>query len=298
MIFSPYLSIILVAWNNEEHILKAMRSCYTHSKCYEIIIINNNSSDLTTKIVKEEIRTCSQKNINTIYNNKNIGLGYARNQGIKAAKGKYIIFLDGDDWFEAGAIQKILETLERKKPDILLFNHQRVWGNGAKSPNIPNRYTRLGLSEKDISSNEQKAHAIANIHTAWNKAYKKEFIENNSICFHEGFYEDVSWSIEALIKSKSTYYIPDIIVNYRQRDGSITKSSDLRHFDIFKQIQNTKKIIDSNQGAYKTEVLAYIKRLLAGMITSTNRIPKSHIKLFKTTSIDILQKWENNDEHI
>lgn len=272
----PFISIIIPTHNNEEHIEQAILSCFDSDfDDLEVIVVNDASTDRTEEKIKN-IQERYPEKIKLIISPQNNGLGLTRNIGLKNAASEYIMFLDGDDWYEPRAIDIVAKKLKQIQPDVLMFNHQRVWTNGVKAPNTPNKYVDLNDTEKDISDRHIRKGAIRNLHSACNKAYKKEFIEVNCGEFHKGFYEDFSWSIKAVTNARKIYFIPDLVFNYRQRDGSITRSSSYEHFHIFTQIQEVQIFLDRNPTIYSSygkEIYEYTKSLLYGIIKVGYRIP-------------------------
>lgn len=103
-----YLSIIIPAYNEEHRIVKTLnvidRFFENQNYSYEIIIVNDGSSDKTVEIVKN----LKIKNLIIIDNKKNRGKGYAVNSGVKAAAGKYILFTDSDNSTPIEELKKIL----------------------------------------------------------------------------------------------------------------------------------------------------------------------------------------------
>lgn len=290
----PFLSIILVTQNNEEYIEKAIVSCtQTKEINTEIIIINNNSTDRTKEII-ESFKT-NISHIKLINKKENVGLGEGRNIGIENAQGDYIVFLDGDDWFEPNAINEIIEILIKRKPEILMFNHQRVWPNQTKQANIPNKYVELTEKDKDLTAPQTRKKSIKNLHVAWNKAYKTSLIKRIKVKFPEGYYEDVYFSIISFIEAKTVYYTGKVLINYRQRDGSITKTTSCKHFDIFKQYEKTFERLSKEKytaSLYLPEILEYSTSQIYGIINTQIRIPPQLEDTYLKEAEKHITKWK------
>ncbi len=294
----PFVSIIIPTRNNEEHIKKAILSCLENeADDFEIIIINDASSDKTLDQIKQTINGLN-KRISVVSNDNNIGLGPSRNIGVCNAKGKYLMFLDGDDWFEPKALDRVIKTLKNKSLDVLMFNHQRVWEDGRKIPNIPNRYVEIENYEQDISEPDVRKKVIKNFHSACNKAYSVEFVKNNNISFPAGFYEDAFWSIVNVVLSKKITYIPEIVFNYRQRAGSITRKIDNRHFDVFKQYKQVMKFLKNNieyDLLYGDEIYEYAETHILGILNTGYRIEKHQEEEYIATANRILADWKSRN---
>lgn len=220
----PLLSIIVVTWNNENFIEEALESCIFETEInYEVVVVHNASDDKTGEMIQRVAN--GNKLFKVIENSKNEGLGKARNIGIDNADGEYLIFLDGDDWINSKGIVEVLDRLTNNKPDVLIYDYQRVWDTGWVKRNQLNEL----LYEHDASSVEDRNTILSVFCIACNKVYKKSFLNSISIRFTEGYYEDVPWSYTVILKAKSIYVTPFIVLNYRQRTGSILKSTDSRH---------------------------------------------------------------------
>ena len=145
------LSIIVVAYNNEDYIEQAIASCacFDDPDC-EVLVVHNRSTDRTGEVV-HGLMDGREWPLKLVSNDENVGPGEARNIGMRQASGDYFMFLDGDDWFEPGAIRRVMDRLRQWRPDLLMFNHQRALPDGRKIPNIPNRYVDLHGEPADLT---------------------------------------------------------------------------------------------------------------------------------------------------
>ncbi|MFK4824870.1 glycosyltransferase family 2 protein, partial [Paenochrobactrum sp. BZR 588] len=226
------LSVVIVTWNNENYIEKAIKSCICSSFTteYEVLVVYNASSDKTREMIYRTIK--GHENLFTVIeNDENLGLGEARNMGIRHAVGEYIIFLDGDDWYEQDAILKIIEVIKNKKPDLLIFNYVKYHPDGylEQSP------TTWLLENKWRRTPSDRALLMKNFGVAWNKAYKKSIINDMGFSFPNITYEDIVWNASWISLTENIYVIPDNLIYYRQRTGSILRSTGKQHFDTLIQ---------------------------------------------------------------
>ena len=110
------LSIIIISYNSEKYIgtcLESLKNCGVVN--YEIIVVDNNSEDKTAQIVQNYKMTIDH--IIFVQNKNNFGFAKACNQGVKMAKGKYILFLNPDTIVQPGALKILVNNIE-KNPDI------------------------------------------------------------------------------------------------------------------------------------------------------------------------------------
>jgi len=120
------ISISIVSYNSDRVIGDCLDSIFKHIKNvqYEIIIVDNGSTDNTVKIIKNNF-----KNVKLIKNDKNIGFGAAHNIAIKLGKGKYHLVINPDIIFTENSIEKLLNFME-KNPDVGLISPKIVFPDG------------------------------------------------------------------------------------------------------------------------------------------------------------------------
>lgn len=135
---SPFFTVVIPVFNRKTFISEALETVREQSyKNYEIIVVDDGSTDGTCNILKNET------NITVIFNIKNYGVSYSRNQGIKAASGKYIAFLDSDDLWEKDKLEKQFKYLEDHSfPELLHCNEK--WLRNGKHLNQMARHKKQG----------------------------------------------------------------------------------------------------------------------------------------------------------
>ncbi|MFD1217811.1 bifunctional glycosyltransferase/CDP-glycerol:glycerophosphate glycerophosphotransferase [Microbulbifer celer] len=228
------VSVVVPVYNVQGQVRKCLNSIVAQSyKNLEIIIVDDCSTDNSAAICHEVAKKNGDVTFKVITHKQNKGLGAARNTGIDAASGSYILFVDSDDWIESDLIQRSLLNAQKHSSDVVIFNHKRVWPSG---------YTRMNwrtdlfesYSDKQLT-NTDRIEIFKNLNVAWNKLYRLDFIRREGIAFGEGYYEDIPWTYFILsLKAKITlenycgYY-------YYQRPGSILNSSTDKHFEIFER---------------------------------------------------------------
>ena len=120
------ISIIVPIYNAEKYINKCVDSLLRQTKKeIEFILINDGSTDNTDSLLREY----KDKRIK-YFKNKNQGIGKTRNFGIDKAKGKYLMFIDSDDYIEKDACEKLFNKAENSKLDLVVCNFYKVYDNG------------------------------------------------------------------------------------------------------------------------------------------------------------------------
>lgn len=121
----PLVSIVVNFYKSERYIPKLIKSIQNQSyENFELICVND-CSPLNDKLIVERFMQ-RDKRIHLINNKINLGICKSKRVGIEVAKGKYIMFVDGDDWFEKDAIKSMIEPAEQYGLDLVIMNHSKV----------------------------------------------------------------------------------------------------------------------------------------------------------------------------
>ncbi len=220
------ISIIIPVYNISNYIQRCLESveCQMTNEC-EVIIVDDGSSDDSYQIVEKFI---NNKNNYMLIHQKNGGLSAARNTGIRAAKGRYLLFLDGDDLLEKKAIQGLLKIIKNKEIDII-FNHytelDESTGMMIEHEFFPNVIEGSPIKIYDYIVNK-KAKWIS----AWNCMVRREFILKLNLYFKEGIlHEDELWVPMIFMNALSVAINSNVVHLYRtNRVGSIMKTKNVK----------------------------------------------------------------------
>ncbi len=245
-------SIIMCAYNVEEYIERAIESVYKQNyKNYELIIVNDGSTDKTLEKIRQAKKHYKMNNIIIINNVKNIGLGSSRNKAVKRARGKYILYLDSDDTlYKNSTLDKINEITIKESPDIIYMGVQYVGGsNKAYIPNAEN--------------STKEARLACDMHFAVSsKCFKRDFLIRNNIKFlTDVYYEDMVYSIKSTILAQKISYGEFIFYNYyRNREGSIMSTPTIKRCtDMYKILENVMKLYEITPDKYKPYLMSFIR---------------------------------------
>lgn len=242
-------SIIICVYNVEKYIDKAIESVLSQDfKDYELIILNDGSTDNTLGVVKKY----TDKRIRVINCKQNRGLSCARNKAVSKAEGEYILYLDGDDTlYENTTLSKINDTIGNEKLDLIYFGVQYIGSNNNKAY-IPNE-----------ENSSREARIACDMHFAVaSKCWRREFLKEKNITFIEGmYYEDMVYSIKASIFADKLKYGSFPIYNYyRNREGSIMSTPSIKRCtDMFKMLSHLMDLYEITPKEYKPYLLSFIK---------------------------------------
>ena len=236
------ISVIIPVYNVEKYIKTSVESVLnqTYSNL-EIILVDDGTEDNCDKIC-DEYKEKDDRVV--VIHQKNMGLAEARNSGMKIATGKYIMFLDSDDFFEKNSCEVLYNEIKKRDADFVIGNYIHVDTDGNKWENPlfdQEIYTNFQLSIKDY----QKSFFVMNS-VVWNKIYKREFLEKINLKFVKGtLAEDAIFSTFCYVHSNNGYFINDIVYNYRQNQANSTISTTCSK-KYFEKIDEAYKLIFNN----------------------------------------------------
>ena len=238
------LSVIIPAYNVEKYIERCINSVLNqYLKNIEIIIIDDGSKDKTSDICLK----ISENNKNIIYKKvQNGGCSAARNLGISMAKGKYIAFLDSDDWVDSDMYINMIEEAEKNQADIVICGFKKLDEN----KNL--------LSTVKIPKRNNKNEYI-DCTTEWfaspcNKIYKRDLLEKNNIRFLLNIYtgEDMFFNFISFFYSKNIISLDEPYYNYFMNQNSVSNNYKNRT-DIYIVIRELISFYKRN-GVYKENI--------------------------------------------
>ena len=222
------LSIIVPVYNVEAYLRKCVDSLLEQdlqSGEYEIILIDDGSTDKSGQLC--DLLASNYNNIIVIHQ-KNKGLGAARNTGILAASGKYIQFVDSDDYLCPNVLRGLSDQLKNQELDILRINYQNVDSSGIVFE--PNKYSKLF---DDYSEVVCDGSSFLNNRLGY-ACYAVQFIIKSSLLKHVGngfkegiYYEDTEWVPRIIPQAKRIASSRTIVYNYLYRLGSITRNASI-----------------------------------------------------------------------
>ena len=166
------ISIIVPVYNAEKYLVKCLDSLVNQTKKnIEIILVNDGSKDKSIDILNEYKE--KYPDMITIISQENQGQSAARNSGIENATGKYIAFVDSDDYVSKNMFEKLYEKAIEKDYDIVASNVNCVYPD-------KNLEIHSGVDfESTEMTKEEKSKLLLNMYTVvWNKIYKREIFEN------------------------------------------------------------------------------------------------------------------------
>lgn len=233
------LSIIVPVYNVESYLDKCLLSIFSSIFTdYEVIIINDGTKDNSEKIINKYVEKYKEKI--TYISKDNTGLSDTRNLGMNIAKGKYITFVDSDDYIESNMYELMINKAKERDFDIVASDVKLVYENSNINKKVSSCYENDLFDKEDIKKSMTNQYPVV-----WNKIYKKSLLEG--ITFSKGvWYEDMEFVLKLYPRIKSIGVVKEPLYNYLQRGSSITYTYNDKLYDI---IKNMDTVIDY----YKSE---------------------------------------------
>lgn len=222
------VSVIVPIYKVEDYLEKCIESIISQTyKEIEVILVNDGSPDNCLKICNDYAK---RDNRIIVVDKKNGGLSDARNAGISQSTGKYLVFIDSDDYIESNMIEELYNNIVDTQADISICNfYKTINGVDYKNKSIYNG--SIDSDGKNIYNMLYNKHSIQTI-ISWNKIYKRELF--NDCKYPVGLiHEDQYIICDILKKCKKISYITDkFLYHYVERNNSIMKTFNVKRFDI------------------------------------------------------------------
>jgi glycosyltransferase involved in cell wall biosynthesis len=228
------LSIIVPVYNVEKYVRSCIESIFKQEldeDRFEVIIVNDGTKDRSMEMIDDIIQ--QHKNI-TVINQENLGLSVARNNGIAAAKGEYILMPDSDDLLIENSLMPLLEKALETKVDMVVADFLSM-----TDEEIDNFYKedfqQPELQFKKIVGEQLYLDVLNPYHCyVWRTLYKREFLVTKDLIFYPGIkYQDIPFTHECYLKANNCICSNIRLNIYRKWPGSSTnayKIDNSKHF--------------------------------------------------------------------
>lgn len=266
----PQISVIVPVYNVGKLVKRCLDSLLNQSlKDIEIIIVNDGSTDDSEDYLHPYL---GDNRIKYIKKETNEGLGNARNIGISHSLGKFISFVDSDDWIDLDLYKVMLENAVNTNSDIIICGVQNEYENCICSKErYSYTYSNEISKEKAISLlSRSEANNFMISPVVWNKIYKKNLLTENNITFlGNSYWEDNLFSFQIFTKAKKISIVPCVCYHYYQRENSITNTFSKKHIDdLIISYKILKSFLEENSidAKYQKEFYSYLDRAIASLL--------------------------------
>lgn len=267
------VSVIIPVYNAEKYLGKCLQSVLSQShRDLEVIIINDGSTDASGDL----IRSFEDDRI-LLIEKENGGVSAARNDGLKAATGDRVVFVDADDYPEPDYVLRMSEAMDRRGCDLVVCGYSYRDQKDQVTGGFPNRTEALHLKDDGYLSTEEVIAGIM-LHESiasclWNKMFKAELLKGMRFEEPLAIGEDLLFLTEYVRKCGSVYLVKDRLYNYFiNPSGAMKNITERTEFDSrwlseWEAILKAEALFPS-AGRMVSDVFEYKKMLIANKILS------------------------------
>lgn len=227
----PIVTFIMPAFKVEKHIAASIESVQQQDfDAWELIVVNDGSPDQSRTIAMQYAATDPRIQV---VDKTNGGLSDARNFGFAKAEGRYVAFIDSDDFITPSAIAKGIARMEEEQADIAIFSytvdHEDESGKLIKS--VPTLVQDALFTPEQYKTIPDSA--FPNLYYAWNKLYRADFLRSYQFNFEKGLrlIEDCEFNTRVLPKASKILFVSAVLNRYMIRNEATL--SKMMHPDVF-----------------------------------------------------------------
>ncbi len=264
----PKVSIIVPVYNVEKYLQRCLESLVNQTLAdLEFICINDGSTDASLEILNKYAEKDPRF---VIINQKNQSSGAARNNGLKYAKGKYIAYVDPDDWIELDAMEVLYKKAEETNAEVVLFNFNIVSDMStihfsyldAFKANVSYDLNSTSFFKyRDMGENVFKI--LAGI---WDKFYRKDFLEKHNIHFSPTYRSDDGLFVLMVVYyAEKMCYLNKNLYNYYMRSDSTMSKFTPKHFTSFDAKRDVIDFVKTYMPDWQS---VYIEGIIIGLVNA------------------------------
>ena len=294
------ISIIIPVYNVEKYLRECLNSILNQTfQDFEIICVDDGSTDKSLEILQEYKRKDDRF---VILQQRHSGAGSARNNGIRLAEGKYIQFLDADDYFEPTLLEEMFDHAEKFDADLTVCSSRKVDDEGniteTGSPNFPINIDKIPMEQVFNRQDFKDEIFCLLIPVVWNKLIKKSFLEENHLEFPPlKIYEDIAFMHSLVISAGRIAAFNKELINYRfNRPGSLVSTRSSHTIEAIKSCMYLGNFLKSRgflpeyENAYRK---VFINHIRAEISYCNDSEYKKFLQEFKTLLPNDWQKYQS-----
>ncbi len=259
-------SIIIPVCNAEKYLRKCLDSVMNQTfSDYEVIFVDDGSEDSSVSILEEYQKKSERV---TVIKQAHSNAGVARNRGIDAAEGKYLLFLDADDFLETDAFEKISKAAERNMdPDLIVYGVNEFH---SENEDIGNLFRYEDLPEEEVFSPESVSDHLftAFQNWPWNKAFRRGFVKKEGIRFQDvERSNDIRFVSLSLLLSEKICLIRSPLVNHRiGHDESMQANNSAEPLAFWKALKQTYEDLKVHSDRFVSSERSYLNEALSVIV--------------------------------
>ncbi len=217
----PKVSVVVPVYNVKDYLEKCVDSILAQTEPdFELLLVDDGSTDGSGALCD----TLAEKDPRIrVIHQENRGLGGARDTGIEAAAGTWLLLVDSDDWIDPQVLEKALEAGERKQAELVVFGYRTVDEQGRALRD----FVETGPKNQGLSPEEYKRLFLI-APSAWNKLYRRELFIRTGLSYPSRvWYEDIRTTPKLMAAANRAVLLDYVGYNYLQRTGSIMNSGNV-----------------------------------------------------------------------
>lgn len=217
------ISVIVPVYNAENYIEKCLNSLVNQKiNDYEILIIDDGSTD-RSRVICESFQ--NKYNQVKLFCQNNSGVSAARNRGLEAAKGEYIIFVDADDWIKPDTLEKIQKNIQIYKPDVIIYGILYI-KNDIVTYEF-NMEEKICCTPEETSDYIKEIYKTGIIASPVNKVYSREAIGDNRFNEKVNYGEDLQFNMQVFLSVNSIVNLSEMFYCYNNHENSLSSNIDM-----------------------------------------------------------------------
>ena len=256
----PQISVVVPVYNVEKYLRECLDSLANQTfEDFEVICVNDGFDDSSPDILEEY---ASEDERFKIVSQENKGLSGARNTGMNYIKGRYLLFLDSDDWLELNALELLYNHANALNSEMVIFPYR--YFNQETKQYEENDFTKLNMFDSSVDNKnfnyKNIPETVFRIPHESIKLYDVKTLKKLAVKFPEGLnYEDAYFFYKIFFKLNKVSIIRTPIYNYRIRNDSICTTGTEKSFDIFKILTSIENFLKEDEiyESFKDEFILF-----------------------------------------
>lgn len=295
---NPYVSVIMPVYNAAGYLDRSVRSVLGQTDGdLELICFNDASTDESSAILHRFAE--ADPRVRVIDSAVNVKQGGGRNRAMAAARGRYILFLDADDWLREDAVELCRAAATGGDADLVFFDYVRSSPTtGSESPCSPLGDDATGMEGEALLKRVARRQT-----SIWSAMYDRRLFSGRGLTFPEGvFYEDNAIALAVQLGAQRPVKISEGLYYYRVDNGSVTRSLDNPRF--FDRIESAVTLLNhlKRLGLYESYrdeidnvfINQYYIHTVTGCVYRFSRVPMDRLRQVRQGIGQYMPGWRRN----
>jgi glycosyltransferase involved in cell wall biosynthesis len=289
----PAISCVMPFYNNEKTVEQTVSTLVSQTfENFELILVNDSSTDNSLNIVQKLAKKDPRI---SILSQVHAGAGTARNLGLDRARGKYITFLDSDDWFSPSFFEKLYASIRECGSDVTFCRFENFENNLVQKDELYFQVSKFPKTESFTWRDFSSSFLYSVPFPPWTKLYNLSFLKKNHLQFQELYrVNDVYfWGASSVLARKMSF-VDEVLVRYRvsdpKRNGDVHDGNLTAFFDAFEQLS----VFYHNQHLWDEVYVSFVNALVTSLMygyrcLGSEEAKRNYIQLLNTRGRRVFQ---------